>query len=258
MRLDDKVALVTGAGRGIGEAIAVRLAQEGADIIVCDIDVNSARETAEKIKRIGRRSLVTKSDVSKIADIEKMVNLTLEKFGKIDILVNNAGIVIVGSVTEYREEDWDKTINVNLKGVFLCCKVVAKVMIKQKSGKIINIASDSGKTGSALFVPYNASKFGVVGFTQGLAKELAPHKINVNAVCPGVVETKMWDCVDEKLRRMWGLSKVEALKMHIKRIPLGRLEKPKDVAGVVAFLTSKDADYMTGQAINVTGGREMH
>lgn len=258
MRLDDKVAIVTGAGRGIGEAISIRLAREGADVVVCDVNLDSAKETAEKIETIGQRSLAVKTDVSKSSDVEKMVNLTLEKFGKIDILVNNAGIVIVKQIVELEEEEWDKVIDVDLKGVFLCSKAVAKVMINQKSGKIINISSDSGKTGYALFTSYNAAKFGVIGFTQGLAKELAPYGINVNAVCPGIVGTKMWEYVDEQLGKRWGLPKGEALKMHIKQIPLGRLETPEDVAGVVAFLASQDADYMTGQAINVTGGREMH
>lgn len=258
MRLDDKVAIVTGAGRGIGEAISIRLAREGADVVVCDVNLDSAKETAEKIETIGQRSLAIKTDVSKSSDVEKMVNLTLEKFGKIDILVNNAGIVIVKQIVELEEEEWDKVIDVDLKGVFLCSKAVAKVMINQKSGKIINISSDSGKTGYALFTSYNAAKFGVIGFTQGLAKELAPYGINVNAVCPGIVGTKMWEYVDEQLGKRWGLPKGEALKMHIKQIPLGRLETPEDVAGVVAFLASQDADYMTGQAINVTGGREMH
>ncbi len=258
MKSNDKVAIVTGAGRGIGEAISIRLAKEGVDIVVCDIDFNNAQKTAEEIKAIGRQSLVIRTDVSKSSDVEKMVNLAMEKFGRIDILVNNAGIVIVKPIVELEEEEWDKVIDVDLKGIFLCSKAVAKVMINQKSGKIINISSDSGKTGYALFAHYNAAKFGVIGFTQGLAKELAPYKINVNAVCPGIVGTKMWDYVDEQLGRRWGLPKGEALKMHIKQIPLGRLETPQDVAGIVAFLASPDADYMTGQAMNVTGGREMH
>jgi len=258
LRLNDKIAIVTGAGRGIGEAISIRLAKKGANIVVCDIDFDNAERTAEKIKATGHRSLAIKADVSKSSDVEKMVNLTMEKFGRIDILVNNAGIVIVKPIVELEEGEWDKVINVDLKGVFLCSKAVAKIMIRQKSGKMINISSDSGKTGYALFAHYNAAKFGVIGFTQGLAKELAPYKINVNAVCPGIVGTKMWDYVDERLGRRWGLPKGEALRMHIKQIPLGRLETPEDVAGVVAFLASQDADYMTGQAINVTGGRETH
>lgn len=258
MKLNDKIAIVTGAGRGIGEAISIRLAKEGVDIVVCDIDFNNAQKTAEEIKATGQRSLAIRTDVSKSSDVEKMVNLAMEKFGRIDILVNNAGIVIVKPIVELEEEEWDKIINVDLKGIFLCSKAVAKVMINQKNGKIINISSDSGKTGYALFAHYNAAKFGVIGFTQGLAKELAPYKINVNAVCPGIVGTKMWDYAGEELRKRLGLSKEKALKMFVKQIPLGRLETPQDVAGIVAFLASQDADFMTGQAINVTGGREMH
>lgn len=258
MRLNNKIAIVTGGGRGIGEAISIRLAKEDADVVVCDINFDNAQKTAEKIKATGRRSLAIKADVIKSTDVERVVNLTIEKFGRIDILVNNAGTVIVKPIVELEEEEWNKVIDVDLKGVFLCSKAVAKVMIRQKSGKIINMSSDSGKTGYALFASYNAAKFGVIGFTQGLAKELAPYKINVNAVCPGIVGTKMWEYVDEQLGKRWRLSKGEALKMHIKQVPLGRLETPEDVAGVVAFLASQDADYMTGQAINITGGREMH
>jgi len=258
LRLKNKIAIVTGAGRGIGEAISLRLAKEGADVVVSDIDLDSATQTAKKVKALGRRSLAIRTDVSKSSDVEKMVNLVVSNFGRINILVNNAGIVIVKPVVEFEEEEWDKVIDADLKGVFLCSKAVAKVMIKQGNGKIINISSDSGKTAHAFFTVYSAAKFGVIGFTQGLAIELAPYKINVNAVCPGIVNTKMWEYLDEELGKRLNLSKGEALKKRIQSIPLGRLETPEDVAGVVAFLASQDADYMTGQAINVTGGREVH
>jgi len=258
MRLQNKVAIVTGAGRGIGEGIALRLAKESAHVAVCDINLESAKATAQKIKSLGRRSLAVQADVSKSADVKRMVDEVMQEFGRIDILVNNAGITLVNPVVEFSEEDWDRLININLKGVFLCSKEVAKIMVKQKSGRIINISSDSGKTGYALFAPYNASKFGVIGFTQGLAKELAPHGVTVNAVCPGIIGTKMWEYLDEELGKRWNLPKGEALMMHIKQIPLGRLGNPEDVAKVVAFLASSDADYVTGEAVNVTGGREMH
>lgn len=258
MRLNNKIVVVTGAGRGIGEAISIRLAKEGADIVVCDIDFDNAERTAEKIKTIGRQSLAIKADVSKGKDVEEMVNLTMEKFGRIDILVNNAGILIIKPIVEFKEEEWDRVIDVDLKGVFLCSRAVAKVMINQKSGKIINISSSSGKMGTEFFANYAAAKFGVIGFTQGLAKELASCKITVNVVCPGIIGTKMWDYADEELGKILRLPKGEALKKQIQKIPLSRPGTPEDVAGVVVFLLSSEADYMTGQAINVTGGMVMH
>jgi len=258
LRLNNKIVVVTGAGRGVGEAISIRLAKEGADIVVCDIDFDNAERTAEKIKTIGRQSLAIKADVSKGKDVEEMVNLTMEKFGRIDILVNNAGILIIKPIVEFEEEEWDRVIDVDLKGVFLCSRAVAKIMINQKSGKIINISSSSGKMGTEFFANYAAAKFGVIGFTQGLAKELAPYKITVNAVCPGIIATKMWDYVDEELSKRLSLPKGEAFKKQIQKIPLSQSGTPEDVAGVVVFLLSSEADYMTGQAINVTGGMVMH
>ena len=258
MRLNNKIAIITGAGRGIGEAISIRLAKEGTDIVVCDIDFDNAERTTEKIKTLGRQPLTIKIDVSKSKDVGEMVNLTMKKFGRIDILVNNAGIAIVKPIVEFEEEEWDKVIDVDLKGVFLCSKAVAKIMINQKSGKIINISSSSGKMGTEFFANYAAAKFGVIGFTQGLAKELAPYKITVNAVCPGIIGTKMWDYADEELSKRLGLPKGEAFKKQIQNIPLSRSGTPEDVAGIVAFLVSPEADYMTGQAINVTGGMVMH
>ncbi len=255
MSLKGKVAIVTGSGRGIGRAISLRLAKEGANVIIADINIKEAIEVGKEIETSGYHALPIKMDVTSENQVNQMVHTTLDKFKKIDILVNNAGAVIVKPVVELTDKEWDMIIDVNLKGTFLCSKAVAKVMIDQRSGKIINISSTGGKTGNVFFVSYNAAKAGVIGFTRGLAKELAPYKINVNAVCPGIVGTKMWDYLDEEVGKRMNLPKGEILKRNVEEIPLGRIETPEDVAGVVVFLASTDADYITGQAINVSGGR---
>ena len=259
MKLKGKVALVTRASRGIGRAIALRLAQEGADVVVnYHSNFKAANQVAGKIKKMGQRVLVVKANVANGDEVNKMVNSALEKFGKIDILVNNAGIALVGSFVDLREEDWDAMFNTNVKGCFFCCRAVAKHMIKQKGGKIINIASTCGKTGYKILAAYCATKFAVIGFTQSIALELAPYNINVNAVCPGAVDTDMSKKENEDLAKQQGISVEEVGAKNILGIPLGRLEKPEEVAGLVAFLASDDSDYMTGQAINICGGVVMH
>ncbi len=258
MRFENKTAVVTGAGRGIGRAIALRLASEGASVAIAEIDKASAYGVAEEIRSLGRESLAIEVDVRRMDSVQRMVSETIAAWNRIDILVNNAGITIVGPVLDSTEEEWDRMIEINLKGVLRCSQAVAREMVARKRGKIVNVASESGKVGRPLFAVYAATKFGVVGFTQALAQELAPHGINVNAVCPGIVQTKMWDELDEKLSRLQGLAPGEPLERRRKSIPLGRLETPEDVAGVAAFLASADADYMTGQSVNVTGGRIFH
>lgn len=257
-KLDDKVVLVTGGGRGIGEAISVYLAKEGANVIVSDIDLNSASRTTGKVKALSRRSMAIRADVSNSKDVEKMVKSIIEKFGRVDILVNNAGILTLKPVVELEEEEWDKVINVTLKGVFLCSKAVAKIMIDQKAGKIVNISSSAAKKPGPFVVHYSAAKAGVVAFTQGLARELGPYNINVNAVCPGVVDTTMWRYQDEEVGRYLGLPKGELTKRFIEAMALHRLQPPEAIAAMVLFLASKEADEVTGQAINVCGGYVMH
>ena len=258
MRFDGKTAMVTGAGRGIGRAIALRLAREGADVAVCDIDTGAAERVAGEVIALGRRGLGVDLDVASRPSVDAAVETIARAWGGIDFLVNNAGITIGGAVVDFAESDWDRMIEINLKGVLRCSQAVARRMIARGSGKIVNVASESGKTAKPLFAVYATTKFAVVGLTQGLAQELAPHRINVNAVCPGIVRTQMWEELDRTLARLQGLKEGEALERRRLSIPLGRLEEPEEVAGVTAFLLSPDADYMTGQSVNVTGGREFH
>lgn len=254
MKLQGKVALVTGAGRGIGRGIALRLAQDGADVVVNDVNLENLNKVAEEIKLLGRKSLAIVADVSKGNEVYGMVDQVVAEFGKIDIMVANAGIAQVKLVVELTEEDWDRVFAVNARGVFLCDQAAAKQMIKQKSGKIINCASIAGHSGFNMLAHYSATKFAVVGFTQALAKELGSYGITVNAYCPGIVGTDMWDLIDEKMGQYLGLPKGETIKKYSELITLGRVETPEDVACLVSYLASSDADYMTGQSINICGG----
>lgn len=259
MNLVGKVAIVTGSSRGIGRVVALRLAKEGANVVVnYRANFRAAKKVAEEIRAMGRESLVIRADVAHSNEVNEMVRATLERLGKIDILVNNAGIEFVGPFIDFKEEDWNAMFDVNVKGVFLCSKAVAKHMVKQGGGKIINIASISGKTGAGLYGAYCASKFAVVGLTQSMALELAPYKINVNAICPGVVETDMLEKEFKDLSKYLGKSPTEIKEKYISQIPMGQVEKPQDVANLAVFLASSNSDYMTGQAINICGGVEMH
>jgi acetoin reductase-like protein len=256
-RLEKKVAIITGAARGIGKGIALRLVKEGCRVVVADIDFQGASKIKEEIDKMGGESLSIKVNVSKNKEVKKMVEMTLKEFGRIDILVNNAGVNKACPITELSEEGWDYILNVNLKGVFLCCKAVVPHMIKEKQGKIVNISSKVAKLGGRWLTAYSASKSGVVAFTQSLAREIAPHKINVNAICPGIIFTELWDGLKEKFAQKLNISQKEVNERYVKEIPLGRACTPEDVANVVVFLCSEESNYMTGQAINVTGGQEM-
>ncbi len=253
--LDGKVALVTGAATGIGRAIVTRLAQEGADVAIVDTNEIEAAKTAAIARETGRRVEVLRGDVSEYAQVEAAVSNVVESFGRIDIAVNNAGIIRIGTIAEATLKDFEEVFRVNVYGVLHCCKAVAPYMVRRGAGKIINTASWLGKIGKPNNGAYSASKFAVIGLTQTLATELAPHRINVNAVCPGViVETGMRDEVDRAAIK-FGLP---TTKQRESLIPLGRVGMPDDVARVVTFLVSDQADYMTGQAINVTGGMWMN
>lgn len=256
--LPDKIAIVTGASKGIGRAIALRLAEEGANIVIADVDTDEGEKVARMIEKMGRKCLVVRCDVRNAREVENMVEKAIQKFGRIDILVNNAGVSSMAPMVDLEEKDWDFNMDINAKGQFLCSKAVVKYMIKQRAGKIINNASLAAKRGARFLAHYSASKFAVLGLTYTMALELAPYNITVNAVCPGIVETDM-------IRREWkwegeirGMTPDEVRDEYLAEIPLGRLCQPEDVAGVVAFLASKDADYLTAQAINVNGGMESH
>lgn len=261
MRFSNKVVIVTGGNSGIGKACSLMFAREGADVVeTYHANHEKAMKTAREIDEMGGRSLILKVDVRSSLAVERLVHETLEKFGKIDILVNNAGVITQGNVIDLSEEDWDFVMDVNAKGVFLCSKAVARQMINQgQGGKIINIASCAGKTGAKFLAHYCASKAAVILFTQSFALELASYKINVNAVCPGVIYgTDLQERILTTESKLRGITREEMLKLKISWIPLGKVGKPEDVAKAVLFLASKNADYITGQAINVSGGCELH
>ena len=274
--LTGKVALVTGAGgkNGIGRAIATRLAQEGADVAVNDITEHPyAAAQAEwqglpdvvcEIEAMGQRAISVVADVTDAAQVKEMVDKTVAHFGKIDILVNNAGTKAGKDrvpVVDLTEEDWDRVQQVNVKGVFLCSQAVARHLIAQGTGgKIINMSSVTGKRGSARFAAYSASKFAVIGFTQSLACELAPYQVNVNAICPGLVETERFEHLASVLMPD-NLSADEKLSEYARRseaaVPIGRLAEGADVAKMAAFLASDEAAYLSGVSITVSGGTVM-
>jgi acetoin reductase-like protein len=258
MRLENNLAIVTGGARGIGRAIALAFAKEGADVTAVDQMKVEMERVAEEIRALGRRSLAIQTDVSNKARVEAMVQETVDAFGRVDILVNSAGVSMIMPFLELEEEEWNLIHNVNLKGVYFCCQAVIPYMIRQGKGKIINIASKSGKTGNSWQAAYCASKFGVIGLTQSLALEFAPHKINVNAICPGVVFTDMWDAQLPQYAKKKGVDIDQARNLLINKIPLGRPASVEDVANLAIFLASAESDYMTGQAINLTGGQELH
>ena len=254
MKLQGKVAIVTGAGRGIGRSIALRLAQEGADVLVSDVDGATAENTAREVAALGRRSVGMRADVTRPADTQEMAARALAELGGIDILVNNAGIVQVKPWLELADEDLDRMFGVNVKGTLFASQAVAPTMVQQRSGRIINISSVAAKLSRPYFLHYAASKAAVVSMTRGMALYFAPYNVTCNSVCPGTVDTKMWEYLDEALGALEGRAKGEALKQRIGAIPLGRVEQPEDVAGVVAFLSSEDSGYMTGQSLLVDGG----
>lgn len=247
MLLDGKTALVTGASRGIGRAIAIRLASEGAAVAINYAgNVKAAEEVKAVIEAAGGRAMLVQADVADSTAVDAMIKAVIEAFGQIDILVNNAGITRDGLLMRMKEEDWDAVINTNLKGIFHCTKVVSKLMMKKRSGRIVNMASVVGLIGNAGQSNYAAAKAGVIGFSKSMARELASRGITVNMVAPGFIDTDMTAVLPDKVR--------EAM---VADIPLGKIGTPENVADAVVFLVSDQASYITGQTINVDGGMVM-
>ena len=242
MNLSNRVAIVTGSGRGIGRAIALKLAEVGATIVVNDIS-ESVNSVVEEIKAMKQQGLAVVADVSSSADVARLAETAVATFGKVDILVNNAGITRDQLLMRMSDEDWDRVLEINLKGVFLCTRAVLRDMIKQRWGRIISIASIVGVVGNQGQANYASAKAGIIGFTRTIAKEVASRGITANAVAPGFIDTEM----TQRLQEDW--------KQQLKsRIPLGYLGAPRDVAEAVAFLASEEARYITGQVLNVDGG----
>ena len=258
MEISDTSALVTGAGRGIGRATALRFAREGADVLVPDLDLKTAEDTAREIQRLGRKGVPLQVDVTRLADIQRMVETALRELGKIDILVNNAGITKVKDPLQLTEADWDRTLDLNAKALFFCSQAVAREMIKRRSGVILNATSISGRSGKPMMVDYCASKFAVVAITQSLALALAKHGVRVNAVAPGIVDTDMWVSIDREWAALEGKPAGTIKQSRVANIPLGRIETPEDVAKLYTFLASDEASYITGQTYNVCGGLQLN
>lgn len=241
--LEGKVALVTGAARGIGQATAVRLATAGADLALCDLQQDWVAETAEKVRALGRRAECFTMNVADSADITRAVGEVEAAFGRIDVLVNNAGITKDGLMMRMSEEDWDAVLDINLKGTFLCTKAVSRIMMKQRSGSIVNVASIIGLIGNPGQCNYSASKAGVIALTKTVAKELAARNIRANAVAPGFISTKMTEALPEDVQ-----------KKMLDNIPLKRFGTADDVANVITFLAGDEAAYVSGQVVTVCGG----
>lgn len=254
MSLTGKTALVTGAAQGIGRGIAERLATEGANLILLDVSMGKLSETAETIRALGRRCVARRADVTKRAEVAGALTEAVCELGALDILVNNAGIYTSAALQDVTEDDWNRTIAVNLSGVFFCCQLALSYLMQSGQGRIVNIASNGGKVPWVRNHAYCASKAGVIALTKVLALELASSGITVNAVCPGNTLTAMMDAVDANICASEGLEAGTFKREKVREIPLGRYAMPSDIAGVVSFLVSDDGAYMTGQALNVDGG----
>ncbi len=258
MELQGQVAIVTGAGRGIGRATALELARLGADVVIAELDQAGAKRTAEEVGALGRRAVVAQTDVTSRADLRAMVDRAKAELGRIDILVNNAGIYRAASTLDVTEEHWDAIMTINAKAVFFASQAVLPAMLAQKRGSIVSLASMAGKIGSKTNLPYNVSKAAVISMTKSLALAHAADGVRVNCVCPGFVETDMWTAVARDQGKLLGMTAEEFTRQRASQVPLGRMEKPEDVAHVIAFLAGPRSGYMTGQALSVDGGLVMH
>ena len=258
--LQDKIAVVTGGAQGLGAAICHRLGREGVHLVVADLNHQGAERTAAELEeKTGQRALAVQVDITDEAQVSAMIDRCVEEFGRLDILVSNAGILIAEAVDEFPADKWRLVMDVNLYGYFLCAKHAARVMKAQRSGTIIQINSKSGKKGSYKNSAYAASKFGGIGLTQSLALELAEYGVRVNAVCPGnLLDSPLWvDSLYAQYAKKWGITEEQVRQKYIDQVPLKRGCTYRDVTNMVLFLASDQASYMTGQAINVTGGQEM-
>lgn len=245
MRLEAKIAIVTGGGRGIGRAVALAFASQGARLVVSDVDLEPAQEVASEIVSNGGKALAMKTDVAKRTDVQEMVEATLKEFGQVDILVNNAGNFNGAMLHKMTEDQWDNVVDVHLKGTYLCTQAVARNMMERKTGRIINVTAFAGERGNLGSINYAAAKSGIIGITKAAAKELARFQINVNCVAPGMTRTRMSEILftDPKFR-----------DMYMKEVPLGRFTEPEEVANTFVFFASSDSSYITGQVLNVDGG----
>jgi NAD(P)-dependent dehydrogenase (short-subunit alcohol dehydrogenase family) len=253
--LQNKIAVVTGAGRGIGSGIATVLAKHGANLVLTDRDVAGAEGIAAEIRKTGRKVLVLHHDVTSWESTKSVAENAIAEYGRIDILVTNAGVSKSVPFSELTAEEWDRVNDVNAKGVFLSCRAFVPHMVENKYGKIVNISSMVGKEAIPFFAHYCASKFAVIGLTQSMAKELAPHNINVNAVCPGVVRTPLWDPLLEQLSNNKKITRDQAWEEFVNGIPFRRPQSPEDIGEAVAFLASDRACNITASAANVSGGQ---
>jgi sorbitol-6-phosphate 2-dehydrogenase len=265
--IQDRVAVVTGGGQGLGQAICWRLAREGCDVLVADLNEETATNTATEINAYfqaeaqpTRRAVAMRVDVTREDQVAAMVDRAVQELGHLDIFVSNAGVLIAGEVDQFPAEKWEAVIRVNLIGYFLCAKHACRVMKEQRSGVIVQINSKSGKKGSYKSSAYAASKFGGIGLTQSLALEMAEYGVRVNAICPGnLMDSPLWvDSLYSQYAKKWGISEAEVRQKYLDQVPLKRTCSYDDVCNVLVFLASDAASYMTGQAINVTGGQEMH
>ena len=254
-RLDGKTAIVTGGAQGIGRATALRFAAEGARVVIADLQDDAAKAVAAEIEAAGGEALGLALDVRRQEQVQAVVDTAVGRFGGVDILMNNAGVIKITPFLEIDEAEWDLLFDVNCKGLLWCAQAAARQMIEQgRGGKIINVASQAGRRGESLVLTYCASKATVISMTQSMALALAPHKINVNAIAPGIVDTPLWESNDRRFAELLGMEVGEPKRTFVATIPLGRIEQPEDVAGMAAFLASSDADYITQQTLNVDGG----
>ncbi|MCC6177055.1 MAG: SDR family oxidoreductase [Chloroflexi bacterium] len=258
MEIEGQAAIVTGAGRGIGRAIALELARLGANVAVAELDEATATRTADEVRALGREAIVVRTNVTRRDDLDVMARQTMDRFGRIDVLVNNAGIYRAAPALEIDEPHWDAVLDVNAKAVFFASQAVLPYMVAARQGAIVNLASMAGKLGTTTSLVYAASKSAVISITRSLALTFAADGIRVNCVCPGFVQTDMWTLVEQGVASVLGTTPEEINRQRLAQIPLGRWETPEDVARLVGFLASSRSGYITGEAVNVSGGLVMH